>query len=298
MMALASDFERNRPRLLGIAYRMLGTLTDAEDLLQDAWLKWQRVDMTTIDNPDAYLTTVVSHLCLDRLQQEQNRRQRYTGPWLPEPIIDSDYLSAQALTEYAEDLSFALLLTLERLTPLERAVFILREVFDHSYPEITSILGRSEVAVRQLASRARRSVTDARPGKRASTAQHQQLLSAFLQATAEGDVEALTKLLARDAVLTSDGGGIKLAALRPIFGAEKIIRFLVAVFHRKLDPRAQVSGWLGLVNGQPSLVASVNNQLEQLLTIDCSDDRINHIYIVRNPHKLVRVSETVAEKLS
>ena len=195
----------HRRRLLGLAYRMLGSRSDAEDMVQDAYLRF--ADAKDVRNPEAFLVTVVTRLCLDRLKSARAQREVYVGPWLPEPVFDTDGLSSEAATEFADDLSFALLLALDRLSPQERAAFLLHDVFDIPFSEIANLIGRSEPACRQLATRARRAVRDERPRPPAAPDIHEHLLTAFLQAVASGDLSQLTGLLRDVAVAVTDGGG-------------------------------------------------------------------------------------------
>jgi len=202
----------HRGRLLGLAYRMLGSRSDAEDVVQDAYLRF--AGAKDVHNREAFLVTIVTRLCLDRLKSAKARRELYVGPWLPEPVFDADGLSAEAATELADDLSFALMLALDRLSPLERAAFLLHDVFDRPFSEIAGMLDRSEAACRQLAARARRGVRDERPAPSAPPENHARLLDAFGEAVASGDVSRLASLLREDAIAISDGGGRKAAALK------------------------------------------------------------------------------------
>ena len=211
----ARTFTEERPRLIGLAYRMIGSRTDAEDVVQEAWLRYDGSEGEP-DNPAAWLTTVTSRLALDRLKSAPVRRERYVGPWLPEPVFDAEGLAADTATELADDLSFALLLALDRLSPPERAAFLLHDVFDVPFSEIARMLDRTEAACRQLATRARRAVRDTRPAPAATPDSHARLLSAFGEAVASGDVSRLAGLLRADAVAVTDGGGRKTAALKEI----------------------------------------------------------------------------------
>src|SRR5215207_6692790 len=217
----------HRGRLLGLAYRMLGSRSDAEDVVQDAYLRFAGAQ--DVRNAEAFLVTVVTRLCLDRLKSAKAQREVYVGPWLPEPVFDAEGLSADAATELADDLSFALLLALDRLSPLERAAFLLHDVFDTPFPEIAVMLNRTEAACRQLASRARRAVRHGRPVPAAVPENHAYLLQAFSEAVASGDVRQLAELLREDAVAITDGGGRKFAARNPIKGADKVARFFIGL---------------------------------------------------------------------
>ena len=279
-------FLAHRGRLMGLAYRMLGTLSDAEDIVQDAWLRFAGAGDKELRSTEAYLVTIVTRLCLDRLKSAQRRREVYVGPWLPEPVADCDAMSPETALEYADDLSFALLMTLERLTPPERAAFLLHDVFGESFAAISAALGKSEAACRQLAARARKAVRAERVAPDASENDHQALLDAFMAALASGETEKLATLLADDAVLYSDGGGVKIAALNPIAGADRIARFFTGVIakgraqHESIEPR------FNAINGLPAMLLYVDGVLDQTLSIEPRDGKIARVYVVRNPEKL------------
>ena len=283
---LSATFSAARPRLLGLAYRMLGSRTDAEDIVQDTWLRWQGADTQALRTPDAWLTTVATRLCLDRLKSARVQRELYVGPWLPEPVTDADQLSPEAATALADDLSFALLLTLERLSPAERAAFLLHDVFDTPFPEIARTLQRSEAACRQLASRARKAVREDRPRQSASSEQHLALLQRFVTAIGSGDVTGLTALLSDDAIAYADGGGVRISALRPILGPDRIARFHVGVTRKAMDRGDSLDFHASTVNGRPALLVHLNGELDQILTVDVSEGLIRRVYSVRNPEKL------------
>lgn len=287
---LSAIFTAARPRLLGLAYRMLGSRTDAEDIVQDTWLRWQGADTQALRTPDAWLTTVATRLCLDRLKSAQAQREVYVGPWLPEPVPDAEQLSPEAATALADDLSFALLLTLERLSPAERAAFLLHDVFDTPFPEIARTLQRSEAACRQLASRARKAVRQDQPKQPASNEQHLALLQRFVGAIGNGDVAGLSALLSEDAIAFGDGGGIRISALRPIMGPEKIARFHVGIARKAMDRNAGLEFRTAMLNGRPALLVHLNGELDQAISIDVADGRISRVYSVRNPEKLQAVN--------
>jgi RNA polymerase sigma-70 factor (ECF subfamily) len=276
-----------RGRLLGLAYRMLGCRAEANDVLQDAFLRLH--GSTNIINLEAWLVTVVTRLCLDRLKSARTRREAYTGPWLPEPVLDAEALSAYTKLELADDISFALMLVLERLSPPERTAFLLHDVFDLGFAEIADVLGRSEMACRQLASRARKWVRDRRSVRHSSSAPHR-LLTAFGEAVASGDVSVLTALLCDDAVLLSDGGGIRAAALNPICGANQIARYLVGTARKFGEREPALLHRACMINGAPGVVSYLGEQPEQALSILADDNRIAEIYVVRNPQKLAHLS--------
>ncbi|MBB5519456.1 RNA polymerase sigma factor SigJ [Amphiplicatus metriothermophilus] len=275
-----------RGRLLGLAYRMLGSRSEAEDVLQDAYLRYAGANREAVRNPEAYFTTMVTRLCLDRLKAARVRREVYVGPWLPEPVLDADDLSPEKAAEIAADLSFALLLTLERLSRAERAAFLLHDVFDAPFSEIAAALGKSEAACRQLAARARRAVAAARPGKRVPAEAHQALLERFAEAVASGDPSRLKTLLAADATAVSDGGGVKIAALNPIRGADRIARFLAGVVRKARAQNRLLRFRFADVNGEPGLLVYDGEAIEETISIDVADGLIAAVYVVRNPEKL------------
>jgi RNA polymerase sigma-70 factor (ECF subfamily) len=273
-----TDFEDHRAFLVGLAYRMLGSVTDAEDVVQDAFLRWRATDPTTVEHPRAYLARIVSRLCLDKMKSATARREHYVGTWLPEPVV------AEPTTQVAEDLSLALLLTLERLSPLERAAFLLHDVFDMDYADVATTLDRSESACRQLAARAREHVRDARPRFSPDADTRAKVTDAFASAMATGDVATLAQILADDAILYTDGGGKKLAALNPIYGKDKILRFIAGVSNKGNVPRPDQIERTSL-NGMPGFIARTDDGVETM-AIDIVDDRIVAIYSVRNPDKV------------
>lgn len=276
-----TDFEAHRRFLAGIAYRMLGSVAESEDVVQDAFVKTVSLDWSMIDEPRAYLARVVTRLCLDRLKSARARREEYVGTWLPEPMIED------ASTEVADDLSVALLMTLERLSPLERAAFLLHDVFDMDYSAIAGVLERSEPAVRQLAARARDHVRDERPRFERTREAEAKLTAAFAGAMLSGDPAALSKLLAEDAVFYSDGGGKKKAALNPIYGREKIVRFFVGI-QNKHAPVTPETARPVRINGLPGFVLTTSDGLETI-AIETSGDHIVAIYAIRNPDKLAHL---------
>jgi RNA polymerase sigma-70 factor (ECF subfamily) len=287
-----ADFERERPRLARLAYRMLGSISEAEDAVQDAWLRWSRHGADVAD-PAAWLVRVVSRLCLDRLRAAKAERAVYRGPWLPEPLIEP--LEAADTVERAEDVSVAFLLALERLSPLERAVFILREAFDEDYAAIAETLERSEAAVRQLAARAKAHVREGRPRYSVDRAAAERLAMAFLRAAGEGSTEALSALLAEDALHVSDGGGKRPAALRLVVGREDIVRLYQGIAWRRRvagpDGALAVHAVrLARINGLPGVVMELGDGPQTIALEPAADGRIAAIYMVRNPDKLGHVT--------
>jgi RNA polymerase sigma-70 factor, ECF subfamily len=283
-------FEKHRARLLGLSYRMLGSRADAEDVIQDAWLKWSHAAHGDIQSDQAYLSTIVTRLCLDRLRGERVRRKAYRGPWLPEPITDAVTLSSQAASEFADDLSYALLLALERLSARERAAFLLHDVFSVPFAEVAAILEGNAAAARQLAARARKAIREARPSPPVPREVHGRLLGAFMRALNEGDATLLKTLLREDAVYMNDSGGYRPAASRPVSGAERIIRLLIGLARRYQQPEGSVSAMPALVNGSDALLVYVHRSLVQMWTISTDGVHITAVYVVSNPEKLARLA--------
>ena len=242
-MSRAEVFDRNRPLLFSIAYRMTGSVMDAEDAVQEAYLRWQRASDDEVRSPSAYLSRVVTRLSINRLRSARVRREQYVGPWLPEPVLGEQVQEIGDQAELEDSLSMAFLVLLESLTPVERAVFVLREVFDYEYAEIASLVGKSEANCRQISHRARQSVAARRPRFESSPQQEERLLEGFLRASLSGDMEALLALLSEDVILYSDGGGKTQAALKPIYGADRVARFLSGIL-KKAPPDFFFSGGL------------------------------------------------------
>lgn len=272
----------HRGRLLGLAYRMLGSRSDAEDVVQDAYLRFAGAQ--DVHNAEAFLVTIVTRLCLDRLKSAKAQREVYVGPWLPEPVFDAEGLSADAATELADDLSFALLLALDRLSPMERAAFLLHDVFDTPFSDIAAMLGRTEAACRQLASRARRAVRDERPAPTATPDSHARLLQAFSDAVASGNVRQLAELLREDAVALTDGGGRKFAARNPIIGADKVARFFIGLAGKIAGQDVLIQP--AVINGAVGALLYLDGELDLTLSMAIDGEKIAAIYIVRNPDKL------------
>jgi RNA polymerase sigma-70 factor, ECF subfamily len=289
----AATFEPYRRRLLGLAYRMLGSMADAEDAVQDAYVRWHAADRDSVSDARAFLMTTTTRICLDMLTSARARREEYIGPWLPEPVVDAGALAPDSQTELAEDLSVALLLTLDRLSPLERAAFLLHDVFDFSFSEIAKALDRSEAACRQLAARARAHVRAVRPRGVSPKPRgvegrlddkHAQLMSAFVAATQSGDLSALTHLLASDVHVVTDGGGKVAAALNVLDGADRAARFLIGAARK---------GWrddftlrFATINGLPGVIVESPDGPVQTAAFEIDRGVIRALYIVRNPDKL------------
>jgi len=281
-MTADAVFEGERARLTRLAYRMLGSLAEAEDVAQDAWLRWDRADRTQIADPAAWLTRVATRLSLDRLRADRARRETYVGPWLPEPLIED---AAADPVERAEDVSVAFLLALQRLSPLERAAFLLHDVFDADYAAVARTLDRGEAACRQLVSRARAHLKEARPRFDVPAEQAARLIGAFLDAAARNDPSAMASLLAEDCVLISDGGGKRPAALRPMVGREEVVRLIQGVIWRGKAPA--VTGMRPVrINGAPGFILSDPEGVQTVAFEADADGRVAAIYVVRNPEKL------------
>jgi RNA polymerase sigma-70 factor (ECF subfamily) len=272
----ATSFEPLRRRLLGLAYRMLGSMAEAEDAVQETYLRWHGTDRERVSDPRAFLMTTTTRICLDTMTSARARREEYVGQWLPEPVVDTRALSPGSRTALAEDLSFALLLTLEQLSPLERAAFLLHDVFDFSFTEVATALERSEVACRKLAARARKHVSAIRPrGATAApvssdpiSAKHARLISAFAAATQSGDLQALTQLLVSDVRFVTDGGGKVRAARDVVEGADRV------------TPR------FATINGLPGVIVDAPEGPVMTAALEFDGDLVRALYVVRNPDKL------------
>jgi RNA polymerase sigma-70 factor (ECF subfamily) len=277
-------FEQYRRLLFSIAYRMLGSVADAEDTLQDAFIRWQQASEADIRSPKAFLVTIVSRLCINQLASARAQREEYVGDWLPEPVVTEPESATSAMLDVDESVSMALLLMLERLKPVERAVFLLSEVFDYKHAEIAAVLDLSQANCRQVLRRARQQVRMARPRFNASAHEHIDLLERFLQAAANGDMDGLLALLASNVVLRSDGGGKAPALPHPLYGSDKIARTIIQGL-RSL--RAQnVVQQVVRMNGEPGIVTYLNGHAQSALIVQHNEERIEAIYIVTNPEKL------------
>jgi RNA polymerase sigma-70 factor, ECF subfamily len=288
MTTTTAMFEDQRRRLMGVSYRILGSIADAEDVVQEAWLRWSATDTATVRNPEAFLTTVVTRLSLDRLRTLKARREVYAGPWLPEPVTAET--DPQAAAELADSLSVALLVVLETLSPLERAAFVLREVFAEPYAEVAEILGRDEAAVRQLVSRARKHVDAGGARYRADRETHIEVIERFLAACQNADLEALLSVLAPDVVLVSDGGGVAKAPVRPIAGEDKVGRFMIGATSKGL---AEATVHLEVFNGQVGVVARVDGRAVTALAFRIADQRVQTLHLLANPAKLAALDAPI-----
>jgi RNA polymerase sigma-70 factor (ECF subfamily) len=286
-MADTEAIHAHRPVLQAIAYRMLGSMAEAEDAVQETFLRWHRQDqaqqLSEIREPKAWLITTLTRHCIDRLRAAKAQRESYVGMWLPEPVVEEPAVEPVDRLELAETLSMALLMMLERLSPDERAAFLLHEVFETDYPDVARILGKTEAACRQLVHRAKERVKAGKPRFTPSRAEQEKVMEGFKRAVASGDVAGLAALFSTDATLYSDGGGKAAATLNPIFGAEKIARFFIGVRDKqpegaRIEPR--------IVNGSLGYVVTVGDTVLQASHFEFDGDRITAVHIVRNPDKL------------
>ena len=288
-MDATGAFEAERDRLFGLAYRMLGSVADADDVVQDAWLRWRDADHDGIRNPAAFLTTVTSRLSLDRLKSAQRRREQYVGAWLPEPVATSDAADPESATLMEESIMLGFLAVLERLGAVERAVFVLREVFDLPYDQVAMIVDRSEANCRQIARRSREHVRAERPRVEPDHDRDRRLLEAFLAAVSSGDADELAGLLHDDVVLVSDGGEQVRAARRPIIGVDRVVRFLTGIVRNA--PVAEVAIDQVDVNGQVGLRVVVGDDTSLfVLEPEPSGEAVSRIFVHRNPDKLLRIA--------
>jgi RNA polymerase sigma-70 factor (ECF subfamily) len=281
-------FVAHRNLLFTVAYEMLGSAADAEDVLQEAWLRWVGVDLDTVRDQRAYLVRITTRQALTRLRTLRRRKESYVGPWLPEPLLTAPDVAEDV--ELADSVSMAMLLVLETLTPTERAVFVLREVFDLEYDEIAEAVDKSPAAVRQIAHRARAHVAARRPRGAVSAAQTRVALEAFQRATETGDLQHLLDILAPDVVLLGDGGGVVRAVLSPVVGADKVARLLAAGLGRIAEGSLQPAQ----VNGYPALILRLNGEIDTVMAVRIDDGLITGLYAVRNPEKLSHMERETA----
>lgn len=286
----ARTFAPLRPRLIRIAYRMLGSVAEAEDIVQEAYLRWHRTDRTDVDDTKAFLSKTVTRLCLDHLKSARVKRETYIGPWVPEPMIDP-------AEDESDDITLTLMMALERLSPLERAAFLLHDVFGLGFDQVSQAIDRDAAATRQLASRARDHIRSAKPRFPVSAEQGAGIAKAFYEATRTGEVAPLQALLAQDAIMYSDGGGKRAAAKIPIVGGETIANFFVSIFRRiRMDGPFPPSTWRQtMVDGLPGIIESLNGEVIQTVAFEIDNGKITAIYAVRNPDKLKHVAIGVME---
>jgi RNA polymerase sigma-70 factor (ECF subfamily) len=290
-------FQIDRPLLFSIAYRMLGSASDAEDVLQDAWLRYRGVDRSTIRSPKAFATTIVTRLCLDRLKSARTTREEYIGPWLPEPVLTSELENPAARLQRAESVTLAFLVLLEKLSPEERAVFVLKDIFEYDHSEIADMLGTTVDNSRQLLHRAKARLAEGRPRLTGTSRSRRAIAERFTRAFSSGDGSELTMLLAKDVSMWSDGGGKASAARRPLVGRDQVVNFLIGL-HRTAQTAGlalrEVSLTIEDVNSEPALVLRVGQRLESIFVFSIDDDAISEIRVVRNPDKLARIDRKLA----
>lgn len=279
-------FQENRSLLFGVAYRMLGSVAEAEDMVQETFLRWQGQPVAEIKSPKAWLTAAITRLCIDHLRSARKRREEYVGVWLPEPLVEKQADTRDATVALADSLTTAFLVLLETLSPSERAAFLLREVFGYDYPEIARIIDKNEANCRQMVRRAREHVASGKARFEASPAHNEMLVQQFLRACRQGDTGGLLSLLTDDIALYSDGGGKVPAAPKPIIGPDRVARFLIGV-NKIAASTMEVR--FAMVNSAPGLLVFRNGELSQTTSLEIVDGRIRAIYIVRNPDKLQHV---------
>jgi RNA polymerase sigma-70 factor (TIGR02957 family) len=297
-MADLQFFQAERPRLFSIAYRMLGSATDAEDVLQDAWVKLDTAETADLRSPQAFATTIVTRLCLDRLKSARAKREEYVGPWLPEPLLTDQREMPDVLAERAESVTLAFLVLLESLSAEERAVFLLKEVFEYEHAEIADMLGTTAANSRQLLHRAKAKVRPAQGKADAGHAPeaHRELASRFAEAFQSGDAATLTQLLAAGVTFVSDGGGKVAAARRPLAGRDDVLKLLVGL-HRAAHATglaSQITGQVTEVNQEPALVVRIGGQLDGVFVLSIDGGTISGIRVVRNPDKLAFLGRQLA----
>ena len=288
-------FLRLRPRLRGIAYRMLGSAADADELVQDTWLRWQQADSAAVANAEAWLVSVTTRLAIDRLRTVKARREDYVGTWLPEPILTEAPHTPEQMLERADQLSVAFLLVLERLAPEARAAFLLRDIFDADYGEIAQALGKSEAACRQLVHRARGQLKDGRARRPVALEEQQRLLRAFAEAAARGDITGLKTVLTEDAQLISDGGGVVPSFGVPLLGGQRIAQLYMAT---SLRFAGRLRYELAPLNGEWGLLRFIDGALESAQSLDLVDGRVRGIHVQRNPLKLQRIAQARGDRLA
>ncbi|KLN54665.1 RNA polymerase sigma-70 factor [Variovorax paradoxus] len=286
-------FNSHRRRLQGIAYRMLGSVAEAEEVVQDAWLRWHEADKAAFDSAEAWLVTVVTRLSIDRLRAAKVQREHYIGPWMPEPTLTDGPDTPEQLLERADSISVAFLAVLERLAPEARAAFLLREVFDADYDEVARTLGKTEAACRQLVHRAKAQVQEARPRFQVPRETHQRLLRAFADAAARGSLQDLKALMAEDVELIGDGGGKVQTFSKMLRGSQRLAQLYFALWRRM---GASVRMELAEINGEPGLLRFIDGQLESAQTFEIEGERIVRIRAQRNPDKLARIAQHFSPK--
>ncbi|MDP9893468.1 RNA polymerase sigma-70 factor (ECF subfamily) [Variovorax boronicumulans] len=286
-------FDSHRRRLQGIAYRMLGSVAEAEEVVQDAWLRWHEADKASFDSAEAWLVTVVTRLSIDRLRAAKVQREHYIGAWMPEPTLTESPDTPEESLERADNISVAFLAVLERLAPEARAAFLMREVFEADYDEVALTLGKSEAACRQLVHRAKTQVQDARPRYQVSRETHQRLLRAFADAAARGSMQDLKALMTEEVELIGDGGGKVQSFSKVLTGNQRLAQLYYSLW-RRMGPVVRME--LVEINGEPGLLRFIDGELESAQTFEIEDDRIARIRVQRNPDKLARIAQRFAPK--
>ncbi|GIK56233.1 MAG: RNA polymerase sigma-70 factor [Chloroflexi bacterium] len=282
-MQQTDTFNSYRAYLFAIAYRMLGSVMDAEDMVQETYLRWQNSAAAAIESPKSYLAAIITRLCIDHLRSAKVQRETYMGEWLPEPLLLDSMPAQEDMAALSDTLSIAFLVLLETLSPTERAVFLLREVFDYEYAEIAEMVGKSEANCRQMVRRARQHLADGRPRFQSTPAEQQHIVYQFAQACVQGDMTGLLALLAEDVVEYSDGGGKVVAAIKPVHGAEKVARFFLGLMKKLPDTLAYQ---LAIANGRPAILSYLDGEPINVTILDIGDGRIQRIYNIVNPDKL------------
>ena len=282
-----TTFNRLRPRLQGIAYRMLGSVAEAEDVVQDAWLRWHESDQDRIDNAEAWLVTITTRIAIDRLRAAKVQREHYVGYWLPEPVLTDAPSTPEQTKELSDDVSVAFLFMLERLAPEARAAFLLREVFDADYDEVAQAIGKSEAACRQIVHRAKTQLREERPRFTVSRDAHHQLMRGFAEALSRGDFAAMNGMLAENAELIGDGGGIVPSFGKPLLGGQRIAQLFYAA-HLRFGSGVRVE--LAMINGEWALLRFIDGVLESAQSCETDGERITRIHVQRNPEKLARLA--------
>lgn len=293
MDAATATFHDLRPRLQGIAYRMLGSLSESEDIVQDVWLRWHAADKDSVNNAEAWLVATTTRISIDRLRSAKVRREQYVGIWLPEPVLTEWPATPEDIEELSNEVSVALLTVLERLTPEARAAFLLREVFDVDYSEVAEALGKSEAACRQIVRRAKAQLRQERPQRAVPSAVHQKLVRRFADVLAQGDFAGMKSMLADTAVLMGDGGGYVTSFPRPMVGGPRIAQLLFAATLRYKDAlRIE----LAMINGQHAVLRYIGDELESAQSYESDGKRITRVHVQRNPEKLARLVAALAQR--
>jgi len=293
MDAATATFHDLRPRLQGIAYRMLGSLSESEDIVQDVWLRWHAADKDSVNNAEAWLVATTTRISIDRLRSAKVRREQYVGIWLPEPVLTEWPATPEDIEELSNEVSVALLTVLERLTPEARAAFLLREVFDMDYGEVAEALGKSEAACRQIVRRAKAQLRQERPQRAVPSAVHRKLVRRFADVLAQGDFAGMKSMLADTAVLMGDGGGYVTSFARPMVGGPRIAQLLFAATLRHKDAlRIE----LAMINGQYAVLRYIGGELESAQSYESDGERITRVHVQRNPEKLARLVAALAQR--